>query len=155
MRHPKRLKRGELAAMTDAQRKAHLRELQKYYRSTPRGKAKSQADNKKYAELYAQTKPFKCVCNICGKTFQTWRKCHKRCEDCRNRPSIKHCHRIQQRQKNCARKGHIFALALLGMDQIDIARHVGCSQSGVSSLLRRTKMINRWREKKNERNCDK
>lgn len=147
-----RLKRGELAMMSPEQRREHIRAQQLRYRHSPKGRATNRRNNRKFAKIYAETKPFICVCKECGKEFNAPSLSRKRCPDCKNNIITQADINRARRRKRIAIRSKIIALALRGMTQMAIAREVGYSQSAVSALLRRSGLIKQWRDKRNERN---
>lgn len=134
----KRLKPGELQAMSPENRKAHMKVLQKQWRDRNHEKIREQ--NHKWSLYYQKYRPFKCICHLCGKEFGAPRKYFVTCSDC-IRARINHNKSLQEaiiaRQKaKIKRNKEIIQLRKKGLLQSEIAARVGIGQAGVSYVLR-------------------
>lgn len=134
----KRLKRGELQAMSPEDRNAHIKMLQKRWRNRNRAKLKEQ--NHKWSVYYWATKPFKCICQKCGKEFGGARNYFVTCPDCLKEKREKSRAireaaeaRAQARKK---RNKEIIRLHKKGLFQREIGALVGLGQGDISYILR-------------------
>ena len=134
-----RLKYGSSKYMSKEEYQEHKRVLQHRWRHNNPEKIKRQ--NKKYADIYKETKPFECVCSKCGKTFNASRSSFKTCPNC-----VKESHRLVMMRKKAAelkteeRKAEyteIIKLYKQGHTQQVLAETFGRSQSGISVIIRR------------------
>lgn len=139
----KRLKHGEYIAMSDEEKLQHRRMMAKRWRKNHPEFVKAQ--NKYYSELYSKTRPFKCVCSKCGKTFGASRNTVKTCPEC-----LAEQHRLtEMRRKTILLKQEerrteyqqIVRMYKQGVKQQIIADTLGRSQSGVSQIIRRLKRL--------------
>ena len=135
----KRLKHGEYIAMSDEEKLQHIHFLAKRWRHNHPEWVKAQ--NKKYSELYKKTKPYTCICKICGKTFRKPRSHYKLCPHC-----LAENHYIAEMRKKTiilkqeerkAEYEQIVKMYKQGVKQQVIADTLGRSQSGISAILRR------------------
>lgn len=134
----RRLKPGEYIAMSPEEKKEHDRMLQRRWRHKHSDWVKT--SNKKWADHYKETKPFKCVCKKCGCDFYKPRNCYKICPDC----WIKiHAHaelirntKIKKQNAKNELVADIIQMRRKGLSQAEIAKKIGRTQSGVSVILR-------------------
>lgn len=136
----KRLARGSFKQMTPEQQRAHILMLGARYRKNNRKKL--QERNRYYHKLYMETKPYLCVCKVCGKEFNAPSPNYRRCEECRAIPSAAELHRAKMREKN-AINAKILELARTGVKQMEISRITGICQPAISQLCIRNG-IRRW-----------
>ena len=76
----RRLKPGEYIAMSDEEKIAWRRILQKRWRHNHPEWVKN--SNKKWSKTYKETKPFECICVQCGIKFGAARNHLKLCPQC-------------------------------------------------------------------------
>ena len=127
----KRIAWGSFKNMTPDEQRAHLSMLcVRYRKNNPK---KVQERNRYFYKLYKETKPFKCVCKLCGREFNAPSVNYRRCDECRAIPSAAALHRAKMREKN-AIKAKILKLARAGVTQMEISRITGSRQNAISQL---------------------
>lgn len=134
-----RLKHGEFIAMSAEEKLNHKRFLQKRWRKSHPEWVKN--SNKYWAARYKETKPFVCVCAYCGKTFNGRRSCLKMCQDCIQKL---HDHaealRVKKKMRILEKRNlekQIISWHNQGLNQVQISKILGRSQSGISVILRK------------------
>lgn len=145
----KRLKRGEYIAMSPEEKILHNRLLHRRWRHKHPDWVK--ASNKKWSEIYKETEPFKCICKKCGGDFYKSRNSYKICPDCwvkihAHNQSIRDA-KIAKRENKQKRIKEIIQMFTKGVTQTEIAKMLGCTQSGISALLRRNGIKKLTRQK--------
>lgn len=134
----RRLKPGELQAMSPEDRREHIKKLQKRWRE--RNRELLRAKNHVWSIYYQRYRPFKCICQICGKEFGAPRNYFVTCPACikarkaRNKALQKA--KIDRRKAKIARNKEIIRLHKKGLLQREIAKRVGIGQANVSYVLR-------------------
>ena len=134
----KRLKPGELRDMSPEDRRAHIKALQKAWRD--RNHKKLQEQNHKWSLYYQKYRPFKCICQFCGKEFGAPRNYFVTCQECikarieRNKAEREEI--FARRRAKADRNKEIIRLRKKGLSQAEIAQRVGMGQCGVSYVLR-------------------
>jgi DNA-binding MarR family transcriptional regulator len=135
----KRLKRGEFIAMTPEQQKEHKAMLQIRWRKKNPDKVKQM--NHKWALYYWYNKPFKCICQKCGKEFGAARKYFVTCQECIQARIAKNKAirdlAIAKAKAKAERNKEIIRLHKKGLLQREIAERVDIDQAGVSYVLRK------------------
>lgn len=136
----KRLARGDFQKMTPEQQRAHIIMLRARYRERNRDKLREM--NRYYTVLYAKTKPFLCVCKICGCEFGACRPDNRTiCDACRTKSAQAAAQRrtaIEERQKQRRdRWVKCLELARTGMMQKEISKITGVKQATISQLCLR------------------
>lgn len=134
-----RLKPGELQAMPEEERRAHLREQKKAWRHQHPEFIKRQ--NRKWGEFYRKTKPCVCVCHKCGEDFNACRKYFVTCPACVKKrfdeAKRKKMAEIARRERKLSRNEQILLLHSKGLLQHEISACVGIGQAAVSYVLRK------------------
>lgn len=136
-----RLKYGATKDMTREEYLVYRRSLQKRWRRNHPDWVKT--NNKYWAQLYRETKPFKCICKICGAEFMASRSERKRCPKCRvEKAYISEMRKktiVLKREERRAEYQQIVRMYKQGVKQQTIADTLGRSQSGISAILRKLK----------------
>jgi len=134
----KRLKRGEFIAMTPEQQKEHKAMLQIRWRKKNPDKVKQM--NHKWALYYWYNKPFKCICQKCGKEFGAARKYFVTCPECiQTRIAKNKAIRdlaIAKAKAKAERNKEIIRLHKKGLLQREIEELTGVGQRLISYILR-------------------
>ena len=134
----KRLKKGAYKAMSPEAQKARKHALQKAWRD--RHPERIKEINHKWAVYYQRTRPFKCICQSCGKEFGAPRNYFVTCQDCvRMHKEIANARRKAREARieaKTKRNAEIIRLHKKGLLQREIAQKVGICQCGVSYVLR-------------------
>lgn len=135
-----RIKYGSTKDMTDEEYRQYKRNLQKRWRLRHPEFVKAQ--NKHYSEIYSRTRPYTCICKICGKEFGVTRKNNGTyCPDCwAEKKRIAEMKKKAVEIKRAEHKEEVFRICELyksGMTQQEIAKIFERSQSGVSQIIRK------------------
>lgn len=140
----KRLKQGEFQKMTPQQQAQHRKMLSKRYRLKHKEHIKEL--NRKYYDLYRQTKPYRPHCTICGNVFAAPRPYYKQCPTCRakiratlSKRQLEVAQAIENRKIRNQRKQDVYNMWKAGMTQTEIAKLYGVSQVNVSYWIRTRK----------------
>lgn len=135
----KRLKYGSSKYMMKEDLKKHKCLLQKEWRAKHPDIIKAQ--NRYYANLYAETKPFVCVCIKCGRKFNAARNSYKKCPWCIEKKKKLKDMRLKvaeiKRKERKAEYQKILEMHKKGIKQQAIADALGRCQSGVSAIIRK------------------
>ena len=134
----KRLRHGEYIAMSPEEKIEHKRLLQRRWRHNHPEWVKT--SNKKWSDIYRESKPFKCVCVKCGAIFGAARSHLKLCPEClaKRRANAEMRRNAQIERQNIKNKqvADIIEMARQGIPQTKIAEITGRTQSGISAILR-------------------
>lgn len=136
-----RLKYGATKDMTREEYLVYRRNLQKRWRHNHPDWVK--ANNKHWAQVYHETKPFKCICKICGAEFMASRSERKRCSKCCAEKAyvaeVRKKTIMLKREERKAEYKLVLEMYKDGHTQEIIAETLGRSQSGISAILRKIK----------------
>lgn len=145
-----RLKYGKGLAMTPEEKKARKRLLQKRWRHNHPQYIKKQ--NKYWSELYSKTKPFECVCKVCGNSFYGARSSLLVCPVCAKakaqRVANKRKAELDKRNAKIARNAQALELHAKGLKQQQIGDILSVSQRVVSYILRKNGIITQVKQKR-------
>ena len=131
-----RLPYGSFKLMTPEQQAEHRRELAR--NSRMRNKEKRNAYNRAYFARWKKTKPFECVCKVCGNKFNAARSSRSICDKCHqwmhelveNRKLARRILRTERVSRNL----RVIGLACEGLSYSEISQIVGITERHVSAI---------------------